>query len=317
MTISQKTVRTAALVLAAIALILFTQPLDGAAADVEGCYTDPAYGFSIYVPPDWTRQNFKQENAQVYMFRSPSPNIFVQLRMFPAGPGDNPGSVATLFESNTFPSSQTLKQTRFTLNSVPGLLKTYQMVQHGQPIRINAFYALFNGRSTALWSAVPETAAQSVHDQVYGVFKTFRPADEAQSYQPQQHVQVDPRTTVPPPPAAISGDAAVVKLTVGTRMAGDYQVVPQTTIPDTAREIFAAFQWQGRAGGVPFSMKWINLSKKKLFQDIPIAASPGRGGWGTSSIIRGDLRWPLGKWAVEIHHGGKLLKRETFSMVPE
>lgn len=282
------------------------------AAGSKGCYIDPAHGFSIYVPPGWTRRSFQQADADVHEFRSPRPNTFVQLRIFPAPPGATAASVADVFETNTFPGSQRLTETDFTLNGVPGLMTAYRLVHDGAPIRVRAFYAVYRGRANALWSAVPEAAPNDVRDEVYGIFRTFSASGEPLAPGAARPVQTDGARK-----ARASGALEVVALSVGDRLVDDFKVVPRDRIPDAAREIFAVFQWRGRGGNAPLTMRWTNLSKKRVFQEYPVGAATGTGGWGKGSVVRGDLRWPLGQWAVDILSGDALLKREVFTIVPQ
>ncbi len=295
------------LCLACLAVMLLSPPLLWS-ADPQGCYTDPDFGFSIHVPSDWNRRGFEQGNAHILQLNAPAPDTFIQLRVFPATAGDGAASVAASFESNTFPSARRLSETGFTLNGVPGLMATYRMEQAGKAVFVRAFYAVHGGRAYALWSAVPETASPSAWDRVYGVFKTFSLAGET---------PLDPQKSVPPPIAEPSGAVDVVQLTVGTQLVEDFEVIPRNRIPDAVREIVAVFQWQGRPGNAPFTMRWVQVSKGRVFREFPVKAATGTRGWGKGSIVRGDLRWSLGQWAVEIHHGGSLLQRKTFTIVPK
>ncbi len=282
-------------------------PVQGTAADAQSCYVDPAHGFSIYVPPDWTRRSFEKPDATIHEFKSPRPDTFIQLRIFPAAPGEDAAAMAGSFETNTFPSASRLSETGFTLNGAPGIMALYRMRQDGAAVRVRAFYTVSKGRAFALWSAAPETAPERIHERVYGVFKTFSLTG----------TPVTPKEAVPPPIAEAPGVVEVVDLKVGTRLADDFQVVPRNPIPDDVREILAVFRWRGNPSGRPFTMKWVNVSKNRVFREFPVQAASGSTGWGKGSIVRGDLRWPLGRWAVEIHHMGALLRRNTFTIAPE
>ncbi len=295
-----------------IAILAVTLPALSNAAGPKGCYIDPTHGFSIYVPSDWTRRSFRQAEAYVYEFRSPRPNTFVQLRIFPAAPGGDAASVRKVFETNTFPSAKRLTETGFTLNGVPGGMATYRMTQNGVSVHVRAFYAVYRGRANALWSAVPETAPDAARDEVYGVFRTFSPSGEPLAPGTARPSRMDGARKARP-----SGALEVAALSVGDRLMDDFRVVPRERIPDAAREIFAVFQWRGRGDNAPLTMRWTNLSKKRVFQEYSVGVATGTGGWGKGSIVRGDLRWPLGQWAVDILSGGTLLKRELFTIVPQ
>jgi hypothetical protein len=291
-----------------ILLAALTLPVQGAAAGgAQGCYIDPAHGFSIYVPPDWTRRSFEKPDATIHEFKSPRPDAFIQLRIFPAAPGEDAAAMADSFQTNTFPSARRLSETGFTLNGAPGIMAVYRMRQDGAAVRVRAFYTVSKGRAFALWSAAPETAPESLHERLYRVFKTFSLTG----------TPLTPEEAVPPPVAETPGAVAVVDLKVGTRLADDFQVVPRNPIPDDVREILAVFRWRGNPNGRPFTMKWVNVSKNRVFRAFPVEAASGSTGWGKGSIVRGDRRWPLGQWAVEIHHMGSLLGRNTFAIVPE
>ena len=141
---------------AIISFTLFLLLIAGKTLDAQQIQ-DSQYGFSIYIPADWSKSSRMDGSDKVYDFYSANQNVAVQLRVFKANPKVTVGLLAKTYEQNMLPKG-TKKQSleNYTSqNGISGKKGIYSFEYNRNPVDMLVFYAVQKGTGYVLAAMVP------------------------------------------------------------------------------------------------------------------------------------------------------------------